>query len=133
MSDDVAGSPLPLAAQPRPEDSKYIGAIRSNVQCDLIEITEDKLRVILMKHAPDLALRGGWLTPTSLFISLALSQLTTSTFVDKFGVTASVWTALFLIGTVVTLGWSIAALAKLYRRRKDASIDSIIERIKNAR
>lgn len=125
-------SALAKAVEPRQEDSKYISQVRSNVKSDLIEITEDKLEIILLKHVDTLAIRTRWITPLSLFLTVLLAELTT-TFSDKFGVKAAVWEAVFLLLGVGSCIWLLVALVVLWRRWKDSSLNSVIATIKNTK
>lgn len=114
-----------------PETSKFINKLRSNVKSDLIEITEDKLENILLKHLRKMAIRKEWITPFSLFLTVLLANLT-ATFAKKFGIDADVWHAFFLLFAFASFIWLVVSVVRLIGRWKEASIDNLIAIIKNA-
>ncbi len=67
---------------------KFVREKRTNVKSDLIEITEDKLENILLKHVQLLEVRKSWITPLSLFVAIMLTNLS-ATFGDKLGIKRS--------------------------------------------
>ena len=113
------------------EGTKFIDQLRSNVKSDLIEITEDKLENILLKHLHKMAIRKEWITPFSLFLTVLLANLT-ATFAKKFGIDADVWHAFFLLFAFASFIWLVWSLVRLIARWKGASIDNLIAIIKDA-
>ncbi|MFZ4672523.1 MAG: hypothetical protein ACOYLT_10965 [Flavobacterium sp.] len=111
---------------------KFVNQVRTNTKSDLIEITEDKLENILLKHLKKISKVDGWFTPVSLFFTI-LIVLLTSTFNDFLNVEKSVWKAIFIIGLIITLAWSIKAIYQSIRCSKSATINYLIGEIKNHR
>lgn len=72
-----------------PQD-KFVNEVHTNTKSDLIEITEDKLEIILLKHLNKLNKVKGWLTPLSLFVTI-LIVLLTATFKLFAGLSKEVW------------------------------------------
>ena len=127
-----ADSTLTRDAQARVDESKYISHVRSNVKSDLIEITEDKLENIFLKHIDNVGVRTRWITPLSLLATILLTELTT-TFADKFGIKAAVWEALFLLAGVVSSIWLLVSLVTLCTRWRSSSLGAVIKIIKNTK
>jgi len=112
-------------------DSKFISAKRSNVQSELIEITEDKLENILLKHLNKLKFIRSWITPLSLLITVIIAK-STATFSDFLNIKAAVWEALFLLGGICFFVWFIFSAITAYRNRQSVSVEYLINTIKNA-
>ena len=110
--------------------NKFVDQVRTNTKSDLIEITEDKLENILLKHLSKLNKVKGWLTPLSLFVTILIVILT-STFKSFIGLEKEVWKAVFVISLIVTFIWTIIATYNAIKCSKDASISFLINEIKN--
>lgn len=114
------------------EESKFIDKRRTNVKSDLIEITEDKLENILLKHLQRLGLRRSWITPLSLFITIFLANLS-ATFGDKFGIKGTVWEAFFLLVAIFSCLWLVVSIIRIITCWKESSLTNLIALIKNAK
>jgi len=114
------------------EENKFIDQRRTNVKSDLIEITEDKLENILLKHLTQLEIRKSWITPLSLFITIILANLS-AIFVDKFGIKGSVWESLFLLMAMFSAVWLIVSLIRIFKNWNESSLAHLIALIKNAK
>jgi hypothetical protein len=114
------------------ESSKFVDKRRSNTKSDLIEITEDKLENILLKHIQCLGLRKGWIAPLSIFIAFFVSLLTAS-FNSKLGLSADTWQAIFIICSILSGGWFIVSIIKLFINWKSTKIETLINKIKNVK
>lgn len=112
------------------EESKFIDKRRTNVKSDLIEITEDKLENILLKHLQRLGLRKSWITPLSLLVTIILANLS-ATFGDKFGIKGSVWEAFFLLIAIVSGIWLVVSIIRIIISWKESSLTNLITIIKN--
>ena len=116
---------------PSEKDSKFVSQVCSNVKSDLIEITEDKLENVLLKHLKNLRIIDSWLTPFTLFLTVLLAILTTE-FKAAFGFTKEVWNAVFLVLLAGSFIWLIICLFKIFKTYNKATIDHIIKQIKDA-
>lgn len=94
---------------------------------DLIEITEDKLENILLKHRQAAADARSWSTPLSLLLALL-----TATFPAKWGLAADAWQAEFAAGAVVLLIWLLCCFISLIATGKVRPLGYLISRIRNA-
>jgi len=113
------------------EESKFIDKRRTNVKSDLIEITEDKLENILLKHLQRLGVRKSWVTPLSLLVTIILANLS-ATFGDKFGIEGSVWEAFFLLVAIFSAIWLVVSIIRIIVGWKESSLSNLIAIIKNA-
>lgn len=104
----------------------FVDDVHENTSQELISITSDKLKLVLIEHLKCVEDSRAWHTPASLLIAIAL-VLSTSTFKDSLGVPAGTWLAFFMFLLVGFSAWLVYCLLKLRRRH---SIDRLIEIIK---
>ncbi|AVX22793.1 hypothetical protein DA456_04990 [Pseudomonas syringae pv. atrofaciens] len=104
----------------------HVADIHENTSQELISITSDKLKLVLIEHLDLTENSRLWHTPASLVVAVALVLLTSS-FKDSLGVPAATWQAFFMFLLVAFVLWLLYALSKL---RKRYSIDQLIEKIK---
>ncbi len=103
-----------------------VKAVHTNLQQEVIQITEDKLRLVLFAHLSGLEQRKSWIAPLGLMITIMV-VFSTSTFKDAY-FKASTWEAFFLMGGVLTFIWFILSSIKAFKTKK---IDDVIIEIKN--
>ena len=113
------------------EDSKFVNKRRINTKSDLIEITEDKLENILLKHLEKLSIRKSWIVPLSLFVTVLLANLT-SNFSEKFGISGETWEALYLLLSIGSGIWLLISLLRAFATKEKGTIPELISVIKNA-
>ena len=106
---------------------KYKIRWHSNLDQVVIAITEDRLKLCLHKAIGNLGTKREWWTPVALLVTLVLT-LTTAEFKDRFALPAATWQAFFLLLTVASLIWTIAAIWKAVRVK--VSVESIVSEIK---
>ena len=113
------------------DESRFISNYRSNVRSDLIEITEDKLENILIKHLSRIGARKAWIAPLGIFISVILA-ITSATFTDKFGISQSTWEALFYLSGIGSFIWLFISIISVVINWKKSSTDYLIKLIKDS-
>jgi hypothetical protein len=113
------------------ESSRFVRNLRSNVESDLIEITEDKLENILLKHIKQLNIKDSWVSPLSLFVAVAAAK-TTATFNDALGLKAAVWEAIFVLVGVGSVCWLARNLYLIASNWNKSTLDSLMNRIKDS-
>jgi len=113
------------------DDSKFIDKRRTNTKSDLIEITEDKLENILLKHLDKLSTKKAWLVPFSIFVSVLIANLT-SDFKDRLGLPGTTWEAVYLIISFASGIWCVLSLVRSYATKDKCTISELIAVIKNA-
>ena len=126
-------TPLPAEAHISLDvDSPFVDKMLSNVRTNVIQITEDKLEIILLKHLSKVRSRKAWITPLSLFITVFLA-IQTATFTKTFGISAAHWEAIFQIGCVASLAWLLCSVCLVCKRWKGGSLEDLIETIKDTK
>ena len=109
-----------------PRGTIYVNKTFSNVSQDVIEITVDRLTLILQDYLNRIEANCSWHTPLALLVAIVLTLCTTK-FKDAFGMSAEKWGAIFIIAAILVLVWFIKTLLKC---RKSPSIPEIIAKIK---
>jgi len=104
-----------------------VSKIHGNLSQEVVQITVDKLRLILHIHSDSIERKKGWVAPLSLFLMI-LVVLLTSKFKDVIWPSAT-WTAIFVIGLGLNFIWLIITSIKSYRSE---SIDDLVEKIKDS-
>ncbi|WP_313225254.1 hypothetical protein [Stutzerimonas nitrititolerans] len=98
-----------------------------NVDVHLIQITEDKLKNILLENQSRVATKNEWIAPLGLFISLLLAVLTTDA-KPAFGLSSHAWQAIFLISCALSIIWLLVAIKNI---KDGLTVDDLIKKIKN--
>ncbi|MFT4646262.1 MAG: hypothetical protein ACI8RP_001611 [Urechidicola sp.] len=110
--------------------NKFIDQVRTNTKSDLIEITEDKLENILLKHLNKLNKVRGWLTPFSLSITI-LIVLLTADFKLFLGISEEIWGAVFVLGFIISIIWTLVSVFLAIKCSKSSTIRFLINEIKD--
>ncbi len=115
----------------QPKKSKIhhivVNEVHRNVSQELIEITADKLELILNQHIDSLEKSKEWQTPLSLIATIVL-VLSTADFKYSLGVPANTWLAIFMIVLGLSVFWLLKTIVK---NKKAMSINEILKAIKN--
>lgn len=101
--------------------------VHSNVSAELVEITTEKLELILRQHVECLNGRNAWQAPLGILLTIIV-VLSTSTFNNKFGLTADSWVAVFVISLVLSFVWLVWSLNRL---RTIITVDQLMAKVKN--
>ncbi len=108
-------------------DNPIVNEFYDNTQSNIIRITDDKLKVILLDNKESLIKNNDFIAPLTLFISLILTFCTTD-FNNFLTITASTWKALYLFFTLSSAIW---LLVELRKRKKSITIDELINKVRN--
>ena len=108
-------------------NSVGIVEVHSNVSQEVIEITSDRLELILNQHVSCLEKNRVWQTPFSLLITIAI-VLYTTTFEETLGIPASTWNAIFVISFILCGIWLIKCLFSFSRH---LTVSDLLKNIKN--
>lgn len=111
--------------------SVEVTQVHSNTQQQVIQITEDRLENILIKHSKNLNLKDSWIGPLSILLTIIIAQSTAS-FTDTIGIKGFVWEAIFYVLGGISLIWFIVNLIKIFIKRNEMSIKFLICKIKNS-
>jgi len=109
-----------------PQKKMEVTAFHSNIKQEIIEITTDKIRLILSDHLKKSEKKIEWHAALGIFLSVVASLFTT-TFNTSFGVQGDVWRSLFILCAIFSFVWLIICVVKAL---KAPSVDDLIERIK---
>ncbi len=112
-------------------EGRFIDTRRSNIKSDLIEITEDKLENILLKHLDAVVSKQKWTLPFTVLLSVSVTLVTTD-FKAALGITKDVWAAAFIIVFVGSLVLLVRELIRLWKNRDMGTLELLIQTIKNA-
>lgn len=98
-----------------------------NIDQEVIEITVDKLRLILHTHIRELDKQSIWKGDLGVFVTLLLAVIT-SDFRAVWGVEANVWRSLFIVGAIV---YAVKLVVSLFKYLRAKSLDDVILAIKS--
>lgn len=101
--------------------------VHSNLTAEVIEITSEKLEIILREHVDCLAREREWQAPLGILVTILVVLLTTN-FKASFGLSADTWTAFFLLCFAVSGIWLVSSLV---RRRRSLSVHELLDKVKN--
>lgn len=104
-----------------------VSTIHVNTEQTLVQITEDKLRLVLLEHLGRFEAKRRWHVPLGVLLAL-IPVLITSEFKDVATVDKATWKAFFMFATVAAAAWLVATLRSAFT---SASIDLLVERLKN--
>lgn len=99
--------------------------VHVNVSQELIQVTEDKLSLILDRHASSLAKGEAWIPPLTLLVPI-LTTLMTAKFQTSI-LPADTWHAVFIVAGVLSCGW---LLWTFYSMPKKISVAQLVDAIK---
>ena len=100
--------------------------IHENTSQEVIRITVDRLKLVLVEHKNGFERRKEWHTPLGLVLTVVLVFIT-STFKDSLGFKADTWSAFFLIVLIIAFTWLLRAAYIAYNC---PGIDDIVEKMK---
>ena len=108
--------------------SLKIDEVHCNTSQEIIEITCDRVKLILNEHRAAFEDKKSWQTPLALVLSM-LASIVTTDFKDSMGVQKCTWQAFFFMGLVLSVGWLLRAFWKLWR---SPGISDIVNEMKKS-
>jgi len=104
-----------------------VTTVHSNTELTLIQVTEDKLRLVLVQHLKASENSRRWHVPPGVLLAV-IPMFLTSDFKDFLGIERATWRAFFMLSGVATFGWLLLTIRSAF----DApSEEQLVERIKN--
>lgn len=100
--------------------------IHENTSQEVIRITVDRLRLVLIEHKNGFERRKEWHTPLGLVLTVLLVFITAS-FKDALGFKADTWASFFLIAMSLSFVWLIRAI---YIACKCPTMEDIVQKMK---
>lgn len=101
--------------------------IHENTAQEVIQITVDRLKLVLVEHKDGFERRKEWHTPLSLIATIAVVLITTS-FRPALGFSADTWAAVFIVSLVLSGIWFIRA-ARI--SASTPKIEDVVEKMKS--
>ena len=111
-----------LAEQIVQESQLYL-----NVAQGVIVITEDKVRLCLIKHLSRMEARRGWIAPAGILLTI-ITAFATTTFRD-FVLNSDTWKAIFIVAGLLVVGWLVQAIIVALR---SPSVEDVVTEMKRA-
>lgn len=102
----------------------------TNVNQNIIHITEDKLIIILLKYREKNKQFYTWTTPLAMFVTCLFTTFTAN-FESKWGLSADTFDAIFIICTLLSAIWLLYTVINAIKNRKGRKIEDLIKEIKN--
>ena len=103
-----------------------VTAVHGNLTQEVIQITVDKLKLILQAHLQNMERRRDWIAPLGILATM-LVVFPTTDFKQFAGLKAEVWQATFIIAVVLNLAWLFKSAWVAYN---SPSVDVVLETIK---
>jgi hypothetical protein len=102
----------------------------NNLDQNVIGITEDRLRLYLLKYQSLRAIHNRWQAPLATTISFGLPIVNGVEFKEKLLVSSSTWEAVFYIFFFLSSVWLLTTVINILKSNNKMSIDSLIWEIK---
>lgn len=102
--------------------------IHKNLGQEVVVTTVDKVRLCLLENRDSLISQKEWRTPLGIFLAL-LTTLVAADF-REFIFKPDVWTAIYVIGSLISFCWLCCSGYKAWENRDKGSIDSIVNNLK---
>lgn len=105
-----------------------VSLVHTNTNQEIIQITDDKLRLILKDNLSKMEAKNDWIAPLSTLIAV-ITVFVSSDFKDALMLPASTWRAIFIIIGVGSCAWLLKAIRSA---SKSPSLEAIVRQIKNS-
>jgi len=105
-----------------------ISQVHNNTDQELIQITDDKLRLILSEHLSAMERTKDWIAPLGVLLSV-IGVFVSAEFKDALFLKAAVWQAIFILIGIISTIWLVKCLVDWYRC---PSMEDVIVTIKNS-
>jgi hypothetical protein len=124
---DASISPEAKFTEAFASDYLQQATVHLNFDQNLVIITEDRLHLCLRNHLECVESKKAWIAPVSLFVAF-VTTLSTTTFKEAFGLSASTWQALFVLLAIVTFIWSFYTIVAAIKNK--SSLRTLLDEIK---
>lgn len=104
-----------------------VSQVHSNVGQEVIEITSDKLQLILNQYIESMSSRKEWQNPLTLFVTIVLVLCTTD-FKLTWNISPDTWSSIFIISAVLSLIWFVKSVINM---KKAITVEDILNAAKN--
>jgi len=104
--------------------------VKSPIGQEVITTTSDKIRICLMNYDSEYKSKNRWQTPLGVLLAL-IPSLVAAEFKDFLGLSASVWQAIFVVGSILCAAYLVHSLRLAYKFRSAGDIECLIKKLKN--
>jgi len=101
--------------------------VHSNVEPEILAITLDKLKIVLLENERRIVSAQEWQTPITLLCTIILVFCTADFTKSFFAIKAEVWEAIFIVAAILSFFWLVVAF---YRCAHRMSADELIDCMK---
>lgn len=108
---------------------KYIVKKYKNITTSTIEITEDKLELILRKDVEKIRKTSDRMGSIGIFVSLLIAVLTTNNYRKFLGIGGESWQIIFRVALFISLLYMLYCIVSKCKHRIE--VDDIISHIKD--
>ena len=110
-------------------ESRFVAQRCSNLKSNVIEITEDKLRLILTKYIMRLRKNRDWIGYGGMTLTILLALLTCEFSKNFLGLESNIWYAIFVLGDILLGMATLISFIRAILNRK--CVDKMIQEIRN--
>ena len=103
-------------------------SIHTNINQDVIVISEDRLKLKLIEFEKSKKKLYDWVSPLAIFITLIITLLTAD-FKAALLLSGEEWNAIFIVLAIAALIWLIVSACNVVSNKK-ITIESVIDEIK---
>ena len=114
------------------EEMLNASSYHTNISQNFIVITEDKIRLCLIKYQNILKLRNDWIAPAGIFIALIATLVVASDFKEFLGISPEGWKTFFIFGMIASFVFLLKSLFYIYINRKNDGMETIIQELKES-
>lgn len=100
--------------------------VQKNLSQEAILITTDRAKLCLIQYKEVLKSQWDWIAPAGILITLVTSLFATD-FRNFLGIQADFWKALYVLLSIMTLGWLLKALFNAYKNHGRGEVDELID------
>lgn len=103
-----------------------VDEIHSNVSPEILEITLDKLKIVLLENQDSLRKNTEWQTPLALLVTI-ITVFVTANFKSVLFLSSDTWAAIFVISGFISFIWLVKSLLN---RTSQLTVDELIDCMK---
>lgn len=105
--------------------------VHENVSQEIILISADKVKLILIEHHKVYRKKVDWVAPVGIFITVLATVLTAKFEEAKFGVPAQMWQGVFILAGIGSFVWSFFVIINVIRCRNKGTVDDFIVKLRS--
>lgn len=100
-----------------------------NLTQNIIEVTEDRLRLVLTNNKELTEASSRWHTPLGILIAIVTTLVVSDFTEPSLGVPATTWQAVYIIAGVLAFAWTLRAGYRTLRDGRLSTIDQIVDEL----